>query len=119
MQTPPLTRTLVIERDMPHPPQKSLARADARAAPRRLADAERFRAARRQEIQFLHKSDAAMERRRQLRGAGTRGEPAALIPLGCGRRRDGLKTIVTFTLTPTESGTHLRMEQSGFGPGQE
>jgi len=28
----------------------------------------------------------------------------------------GLETVVTFTLTPTETGTHLRMEQSGFGP---
>ncbi len=27
--------------------------------------------------------------------------------------------MVTFTLTPTDSGTHLRMEQSGFGPDQE
>jgi uncharacterized protein YndB with AHSA1/START domain len=26
----------------------------------------------------------------------------------------GLKTIVAWTLTPTEGGTHLRMEQSGF-----
>jgi uncharacterized protein YndB with AHSA1/START domain len=25
-----------------------------------------------------------------------------------------LKSVVTFTLTPTSSGTHLRMEQSGF-----
>lgn len=31
----------------------------------------------------------------------------------------GVETVVTFTLTPTESGTHVRMEQSGFGPGQE
>ena len=28
----------------------------------------------------------------------------------------GLDTVVTFTLTPTGTGTHLRMEQSGFGP---
>jgi uncharacterized protein YndB with AHSA1/START domain len=30
----------------------------------------------------------------------------------------GLGTVVTWTLTPTSTGTHLRMEQSGFGPGQ-
>src|SRR5262249_16592443 len=30
----------------------------------------------------------------------------------------GLKSVVTFTLTPTSAGTHLRMEQAGFGPGQ-
>jgi uncharacterized protein YndB with AHSA1/START domain len=28
------------------------------------------------------------------------------------------KTVVTWTLTPTTAGTHLRMEQSGFRPDQ-
>jgi len=31
----------------------------------------------------------------------------------------GLESIVTFTLTPTDAGTHVRMEQTGFRPGQE
>lgn len=31
----------------------------------------------------------------------------------------GLVSVVTFTLTPTATGTHLRMEQSGFRPDQE
>jgi uncharacterized protein YndB with AHSA1/START domain len=30
-----------------------------------------------------------------------------------------LKSVVTFTLTPTGSGTHLRIEQSGFAPDQK
>jgi uncharacterized protein YndB with AHSA1/START domain len=29
-----------------------------------------------------------------------------------------LKTVVTWTLTPSSTGTHLRMEQSGFRPDQ-
>jgi uncharacterized protein YndB with AHSA1/START domain len=29
-----------------------------------------------------------------------------------------LKSVVTWTLTPTSAGTHLRMEQSGFRPEQ-
>jgi uncharacterized protein YndB with AHSA1/START domain len=29
-----------------------------------------------------------------------------------------LKSVVMFTLTPTRSGTHLRMEQTGFRPDQ-
>jgi uncharacterized protein YndB with AHSA1/START domain len=29
-----------------------------------------------------------------------------------------IETVVTFTLTRSESGTHLAMEQSGFKPGQ-
>ncbi|SDT14465.1 SRPBCC family protein [Bradyrhizobium canariense] len=28
----------------------------------------------------------------------------------------GIKTVVTWTLTRTEAGTHVRMEQSGFRP---
>jgi uncharacterized protein YndB with AHSA1/START domain len=31
----------------------------------------------------------------------------------------GLESVVTFTLTPTDGGTHLRMEQSGFRADQE
>ncbi|MFL6578874.1 MAG: SRPBCC domain-containing protein [Povalibacter sp.] len=30
-----------------------------------------------------------------------------------------LKSVVTFTLTPTATGTHLRVEQSGFQPTQK
>lgn len=30
-----------------------------------------------------------------------------------------LKSVVTFTLTPSRSGTHLRMEQAGFRPEQK
>lgn len=30
-----------------------------------------------------------------------------------------LQSVVTFTLTPTTTGTHLRMEQSGFKPQQK
>ncbi len=29
-----------------------------------------------------------------------------------------LKSVVTFTLTPTSTGTHLRVEQTGFRPDQ-
>jgi uncharacterized protein YndB with AHSA1/START domain len=31
----------------------------------------------------------------------------------------GLESVVTWTLTPTGTGTHLRMEQSGFRPDQQ
>lgn len=31
----------------------------------------------------------------------------------------GLESVVLFVLTPTASGTHLRMEHSGFGAGQD
>lgn len=31
----------------------------------------------------------------------------------------GLRSVVTLTLTPTATGTHLRVEQSGFRPDQK
>nr|WP_238933302.1 SRPBCC domain-containing protein [Sulfitobacter mediterraneus] len=31
----------------------------------------------------------------------------------------GLESVVTWTLTETAAGTHLKMEQSGFGPDQD
>lgn len=31
----------------------------------------------------------------------------------------GLESVVTWTLTPSDTGTHLRMEQAGFRPDQE
>ena len=31
----------------------------------------------------------------------------------------GLESVVTWTLTPTSTETHLRMEQSGFRPDQQ
>jgi uncharacterized protein YndB with AHSA1/START domain len=31
----------------------------------------------------------------------------------------GLESVVTWTLTPTRTGTHLRMEHSGFPPDQQ
>ena len=31
----------------------------------------------------------------------------------------GLESVVTFTLTPTPTGTHLRMEHAGFRPDQQ
>ena len=31
----------------------------------------------------------------------------------------GLESTVTWTLTPTAAGTHLRMEQVGFKPDQD
>ena len=31
----------------------------------------------------------------------------------------GLNSVVLWTLTPAEGGTHVRMEHSGFRPGQQ
>ena len=39
--------------------------------------------------------------------------------VGGGEAGGGLQWVVLWTLTPTDGGTHLRMEQSGFGPEQQ
>ena len=36
-----------------------------------------------------------------------------------GAAENGLRTVVTWTLTPTPTGTRLHMEQSGFRPQDE
>jgi len=38
---------------------------------------------------------------------------------GVGDPASGLQWVVLWTLTPTAGGTHVRMEQSGFGPDQQ
>jgi uncharacterized protein YndB with AHSA1/START domain len=44
-------------------------------------------------------------------------EPNKTLSYTWGAR--GLGSVVTWTLTPTSTGTHLRMEQSGFRPDQK
>jgi uncharacterized protein YndB with AHSA1/START domain len=44
-------------------------------------------------------------------------EPNKLLSYSWGAH--GLESIVTWTLTATSTGTHLRMEQSGFKPDQQ
>jgi uncharacterized protein YndB with AHSA1/START domain len=41
-------------------------------------------------------------------------EPNMRLSYGWNASGEELKTVVTWTLTPTKSGTRLRMEQSGF-----
>jgi uncharacterized protein YndB with AHSA1/START domain len=38
---------------------------------------------------------------------------------GVGGSETGLQWVVLWTLTPADGGTHVRMEQSGFRPGQQ
>ncbi len=49
-------------------------------------------------------------------------EPNKMVSYSWGSTSDkaafNLTSVVTFTLTPTQTGTHLRMEHSGFRPDQ-
>jgi uncharacterized protein YndB with AHSA1/START domain len=115
------TRSLVVEREMPHPPEK-IWRALTIAA---LVE------------QWLMKNDfePTVGHRFNFRAAPIYGwngvtdcevleidPPKRLVyswNASGDQAPDGLKTIVTWTLTPRAGSTHVRMEQSGFRPQDE
>jgi uncharacterized protein YndB with AHSA1/START domain len=104
------TRTLVIEREMPHPPEKIW---------RALTEGQLIE-------QWLMTNDfqPVVGHRFQFRRAPMPNwngiidsevlvvEPNACLAYSWGSL--GFESVVTWTLTPTEVGTHVRMEQSGF-----
>jgi len=111
------TRSVVVERDIPHPPEKLW---------RALTQPHLIEA-------WLMKNDFApvVGHRFNLRGewGGVLDcEVLAIEPYrSLAYRWDhsnpdpnyDLRSVVTFTLTPTPTGTHLRMEQAGFRPNQK
>src|SRR5215468_9769479 len=111
------TKSVVVERDIPHPPEKIW---------RALTQPHLIEA-------WLMKNDvnAVVGHRFNLRGdwGGVLDcEVLAVEPhktlsytwnFANPNAAYNLKSVVTFTLTPTHNGTHLRMEQSGFRPDQK
>jgi uncharacterized protein YndB with AHSA1/START domain len=113
------TRSLVVERDMPHPPEKiwrALTQGPLIAEWLMQNDFQpivghrfNFRAT---PIPSLWNGVTDCEvlvvepHRRLVYSWNASGDQAP----------DGLKTIVTWTLTAHRRGTHVRMEQSGFRP---
>jgi uncharacterized protein YndB with AHSA1/START domain len=109
------THTVVMERVFPHPPEKLW---------RALTENSLV-------AQWLLKNDfePVVGRKFQFRSEPVQGwdgvidgevlvvEP--LKQLSYSWASTGLDSVVLFTLTPAEGGTHLRMEQSGFRPDQE
>lgn len=108
-------RTVVIERVFPHPPEKIW---------RALTESQVL-------ARWLMKNDFEAEpgRRFQFRSEPVPGwdgvidcEVLVLEPLeelSYSWSSLGLHSVVHFTLTAAEGGTHLRMEQSGFSPEQQ
>jgi len=109
------TRTLVIERTFPHPPEKLW---------RALTDSQLM-------AQWLLKNDFELAPGRKFQ---FRNEPMPqwdgiidcevlvvdpLKKLSYTWNALSLESVVLFTLTPAESGTNLRMEHSGFRPDQQ
>ena len=101
----PEIRSVIMERDLPHPPEKV------------------WRALTQQHLiaEWLMSNDFVPEvgRRFTLRADWGTVECQVLSiepnkTLTCSWDAFDLKSAVTWTLTPTGTGTHLRMEQSGF-----
>ena len=104
------TRSVVIERDLSYPPEKIWR---ALTQPR-LIEA------------WLMENDfkPAVDHRFNLRAdwGAVDCQVMAIDPnktLSYTWAAYGLESVVTWTLTPTSTGTKLRMEQSGFRPDQE
>ena len=109
------TRSVVIERVFPHPPEKLW---------RALTESPLL-------AQWLMKNDfePVVGRRFQFRAEPVPQwngvvdcevlivEPLKRLSYSWGAL--GLGSVVLFTLAPAEGGTHVRMEQSGFRPDQE
>ena len=109
------TRSVIVEREMPHPPEKIWR---ALTQPHLLEE-------------WLMKNDfkPAVGHRFSFRVDPQPGwsgvidcevrvvEPNRTLSYSWGTL--GLDSAVTFTLTPTSTGTHLRVEQVGFRPDQK
>jgi uncharacterized protein YndB with AHSA1/START domain len=103
-------RSVVVERDIPHPPEKIWR---ALTQPHLIQE-------------WLMKNDFAPVVGRDFKLSADWGaiecrvtavEPNKRLAYTWGAY--GLESVVTWTLTPTSTGTHLRMEQSGFKPDQQ
>jgi uncharacterized protein YndB with AHSA1/START domain len=103
------TRSVVVEREMPYPPERIW---------RALTQPQLIEA-------WLMKNDFAPDVGRQFTLKGDWGSvDCKVLAVEPNRRLAytwdamGLESTVTWTLTPTDAGTHLRMEQAGFRPDQ-
>jgi uncharacterized protein YndB with AHSA1/START domain len=104
------TRSVIVERDIPHPPEKIWR---ALTQPHLIEE-------------WLMKNDfhPVVGHHFNLRGdwGAVDCQVLEIEPhktLSYKWDAMGLESVVTWTLTPTRTGTHLRMEQSGFRHDQE
>ena len=110
MTKPETLRSVVVERDIPYPPEKIW---------RALTEPHLIE-------EWLMKNDfnPVVEHRFNLR-ADWGSVDCRVLAVEPGKTLSytwdafGLESVVTWTLTPTSTGTHLRMEHSGFRADQE
>jgi uncharacterized protein YndB with AHSA1/START domain len=104
------TRSVIVEREIPYPPEKIWR---ALTQPHLIEE-------------WLMKNDfkPVKNHRFNLRGDWGAADCQVLAieankTLSYSWAAMGLESVVTWTLTPTHAGTHLRMEQVGFRPDQQ
>ena len=116
-ENPTQTRTVVVEREIAHPPEKLWR---ALTQPHLIEE-------------WLMKNDFQPSVGHRFHLTGEWGgvldcevlaiEPNRTLAYTWNFAHDdpaySLESVVTFTLTPTANGTHLRMEQAGFRPDQK
>jgi uncharacterized protein YndB with AHSA1/START domain len=103
--------TVVVERDIPHPPEKVW-----RALTQQHLIAEWLMA-----NDFEPRLGHKFKLRWENNGMSGVIDAEVLVmephrTLAYSWNSMGVETVVTLTLTPTPAGTHLKMEQSGFAP---
>ena len=110
MTTATRTRSVVVERDIAYPPEKIWR---ALTQPHLISE-------------WLMQNDFQPSVGHQFKLSGDWGsvdcQVQTLEPnrtLAYTWNAFGLESVVTWTLTPTDAGTHLRMEQAGFRADQE
>jgi uncharacterized protein YndB with AHSA1/START domain len=108
------TRTVVVEREMPFPPEK-LWRALTQS---HLIEEWLMKNDFRADLghRFSFRADPQPHWNGVVDCEVLEIEPHRRLSYAWGAL--GLESVVTFTLTATSTGTHLRMEQSGFSPDQ-
>jgi uncharacterized protein YndB with AHSA1/START domain len=108
------TRTLVIEREMPHPPEKIWRALTEGPLIEEWLMTNDFRPV--VGHRFTFRAKPVGNWNGVIECEVTVVEPCTKLVYSWGAL--GLESAVTWTLTPTESGTHVRMEQTGF-PSEE
>jgi len=109
------TRSVVVEKEFPHPPEKVWRALTERSLIEQWLMQNDFEPVRGRA--FTLRANPAPNWNGIIECEVVAVEPNKTLSYTWGTL--GMGTVVTFTLTPTDGGTHLRVEQSGFGPDQE
>lgn len=115
------TRSIIIEREMPHPPEKVWRALTQSALIEQWLMRNDFQPTAGRKFNF--RADPLPHWNGVVDCEVLVVEPGERLSYSWngsgGEAANGLRTVVTWTLTPTKSGVLVRMEQSGFRPEDE